>query len=303
MKDNVVALTAVLPNGDIVRTARRARKSSAGYDLTRLLVGSEGTLGIITELVLKLSPVPEAVAGGICPFPSVRAACDAVIATIQSAIPVARIELLDEVTAAAVRSHSGLALADSPLLLLEFHGSAQSVAEQSQRFGEIAEAFGGGPFEWSDKAEQRAKLWQARHDTYWACLALRPGARPIPTDVCVPIARLADCVEQTKAEIAELGLIAPLVGHVGDGNFHVQPMVDMNNPDEIATVKGFIERMVERAIAMDGTCTGEHGVGQEKRRYLELEHGPETLALMRTIKRAIDPHNLMNPGKLVDNSL
>ncbi|MBI5128320.1 MAG: FAD-binding protein [Rhodopseudomonas palustris] len=303
MKDNVVALTAVLPNGDVVRTARRARKSSAGYDLTRLMVGSEGTLGIITELVLKLSPVPEAVAGGICPFPTVRAACDAVIATIQSAIPVARIELLDEVTAAAVRSHSGLALMDSPLLLLEFHGSPQSVAEQSQRFGEIAETFGGGPFEWSDKAEQRAKLWQARHDAYWACLALRPGARPIPTDVCVPIARLADCVEQTKAEIAELGLIAPVVGHVGDGNFHVQPMVDMSNPDEIATVKRFIERMVERAIAMDGTCTGEHGVGQEKRRYLELEHGPETLALMRTIKRAIDPHNLMNPGKLVDNSL
>jgi len=303
MRDNVVALTAVLPNGDIVRTARRARKSSAGYDLTRLLVGSEGTLGIITELVLRLSPLPEAVAGGICPFPTVRSACDAVIAAIQSAIPVARIELLDEVTAGAVEAYSGLNLAKTPLLLLEFHGSPQSVAEQSERFGEIAEAFGGGPFAWSDKNEERAKLWQARHDAYWACLALRPGARPIPTDVCVPIARLADCVEETKREITELGLIAPLVGHVGDGNFHVQPMVDMSNRAEIDIVRGFIERMVERAIRMDGTCTGEHGVGQEKRKYLDLEHGPQTLAMMRSIKRAIDPNNLMNPGKLVDNSL
>jgi D-lactate dehydrogenase (cytochrome) len=303
MRENVVALTAVLPNGDIVRTARRARKSSSGYDLTRLLVGSEGTLGIITELVLRLSPIPEAVAGGICPFPTVRAACDAVIATIQSAIPVARIELLDEVTAAAVKAHSGLDLAESPQLLLEFHGSPQSVAEQSKRFGEIAEAFGGGPFAWSDKNEERAKLWQARHDAYWACLALRPGARPIPTDVCVPIARLADCVEETKRDIIELGLIAPLVGHVGDGNFHVQPMVDMNNPAEIDIVRGFVARMVERAIRMDGTCSGEHGIGQEKRKYLDLEHGPQTLAMMRSIKRAIDPNNLMNPGKLVDNSL
>ncbi len=300
MKDNVIALTAVLPNGDIVRTARRARKSSAGYDLTRLFVGSEGTLGIITELVLRLSPIPEAVAAAICPFPNVRAACDAVIATIQSALPVARIELLDEVTVAAVNRHSGLGLTESPLLLLEFHGTPDGVAEQSRRFGEIAEMFEGGPFEWSDKPEERSRLWKARHDAYWACIGLRPGARPIPTDVCVPISRLADCVEATKQEIQALGLIAPIVGHVGDGNFHVQPMVDMNNPAEINTVMQFVHRMVERAIAMDGTCTGEHGIGQEKRKYLPLEHGEQTLALMRLIKRSIDPNNIMNPGKMLE---
>jgi D-lactate dehydrogenase (cytochrome) len=300
MRDNVVALTAVLPNGEIVRTAQRARKSSAGYDLTRLFVGSEGTLGIITELVLRLSPIPEAVVGGTCAFPSVRNACDAVIATIQSAIPVARIELLDELTVQALNRYSGLGLAESALLLIEFHGTPASVAEQSERFGEIAEAFGGGSFAWSGKLEERTALWKARHDAYWACLALRPGARPIPTDVCVPISRLADCVEETKREIAELKLIAPIVGHVGDGNFHVQPLVDMSDTAEIELVKAFIGRMVERAIAMDGTCSGEHGIGQEKRKYLRREHGNETMDLMRTIKRAIDPHDIMNPGKMLE---
>jgi D-lactate dehydrogenase (cytochrome) len=300
MRDNVVALTAVLPNGEIVRTAQRARKSSAGYDLTRLFVGSEGTLGIITELVLRLSPIPEAVVGGTCAFPSVRNACDAVIATIQSAIPVARIELLDELTVRALNRYSGLGLAESALLLVEFHGTPASVAEQSERFGEIAEGFGGGPFAWSEKLEERTALWKARHDAYWACLALRPGSRPIPTDVCVPISRLADCVEETKHEIAELKLIAPIVGHVGDGNFHVQPLVDMSNTAEIELVKAFIGRMVERAIAMDGTCSGEHGIGQEKRKYLRREHGNETMDLMRTIKRAIDPHDIMNPGKMLE---
>lgn len=300
MRDNVAAVTAVLANGEVVRTARRARKSSAGYDLTRLFVGSEGTLGIVTELVLKLSPIPEAITGGACSFPDVRAACDAVIATIQSAIPVARIELLDELTVHAVNRHSGLDLPETPLLLLEFHGSPDGVAEQATRFGEIAEAFGGGPFRWSANPEERAKLWKARHDTYWACMALRPGARPIPTDVCVPISRLADCIAETKAEIAELGLPAPVVGHVGDGNFHVQPMVDMDNPEEIERVRAFVARMVERAIAMDGTCTGEHGVGQEKRKYLEREHGAATLAMMRSIKQAVDPHNIMNPGKILE---
>ncbi len=300
MRDNVVALTAVLPNGEIVRTAQRARKSSAGYDLTRLFVGSEGTLGIITELILRLSPIPEAVVGGTCAFPSVRNACDSVIATIQSAIPVARIELLDELTVQALNRYSGLGLAESALLLVEFHGTPASVAEQSERFGEIAEAFGGGPFAWSGKLEERTALWKARHDAYWACLALRPGARPIPTDVCVPISRLADCVEETKREIAELKLIAPIVGHVGDGNFHVQPLVDMSDTAEIELVKAFIGRMIERAIAMDGTCSGEHGIGQEKRKYLRREHGNETMDLMRTIKRAIDPHDIMNPGKMLE---
>lgn len=303
MRDNVIALTAVLPNGDIVKTAQRARKSSAGYDLTRLFVGSEGTLGIITELVLRLSPIPEAIAAASCPFPNVRAACDAVIETIQSALPVARIELLDEVTVAAVNRYSNLSLPETPLLLLEFHGAPDGVAEQSKRFAEIAKSFNGGPFEWSARPEDRSRLWKARHDAYWACTGLRPGARPIPTDVCVPISRLADCVEETKAEILELGLIAPLVGHVGDGNFHVQPMVNMEDQAEIDRVMQFIHRMVERAIRMDGTCTGEHGIGQEKRKYLRLEHGEQTLSLMGLIKRSVDPQNIMNPGKMLELKL
>lgn len=300
MKDNVLALTVVTADGKIIRTGSRARKSSAGYDLTRLFVGSEGTLGIITELVLRLSPIPEAISGGICSFQSVRDACDAVIATIQCAIPVARIELLDDVTVGAINAYSKLDLEEKPLLLLEFHGTPAAVAEQSERFSEIAESFGGGPFHWSRNPEERTRLWKARHDAYWACRGLRPEAQPIPTDVCVPISRLADCVEETKKEIEALGLIAPLVGHVGDGNFHVQPLVRMDDPAEIALVRDFIGRMVKRAIAMQGTCTGEHGVGQEKRRYLELEHGIEALELMRSIKSAIDPDNLMNPGKMLD---
>ena len=251
MRDNVSAVTAVLANCEVVRSARRARKSS-GYDLTRLLVGSEGTLGIITELVLKLSPIPEAIAGGACSFPDIRSACDAVVATIQHAIPVARMELLDELTVRSVNRHSKLDLPETPLLLLEFHGSRDGVAEQATRFGEIAKAFDGGPFRWSANPEERAKLWKACHDTYWACLALQPGARPIPTDVCVPISRLADCIAETKDEIAALGLLAPVVGHVGDGNFHVQPMVDMDSPEEIERVRGFIAHMAERAVSMAG---------------------------------------------------
>jgi len=299
MKDNVVSLTVVTPNGDVVKTARRAKKSSAGYDLTRLFVGSEGTLGIITEITLKLHGIPEAISGGICPFPSVRAACDAVIVTIQSGIPVARIELLDEVQIRGVNLHSKLGLPEVPMLFLEFHGTEASVAEQSQRFGEIATEYGGGPFEWATKAEDRTRLWQARHDVYWASIALRPGAKGVATDVCVPISRLADCVEETRKEIDELGLLSPIAGHVGDGNFHCMPLVDMDDPDEIARAELFIERLVERALAMGGTCTGEHGVGQKKMKYLEAEHGPEALALMRALKRTIDPKNIMNPGKVV----
>ena len=299
MKENVVSLTVVTPNGDVVKTARRAKKSSAGYDLTRLFVGSEGTLGIITEITLKLHGIPEAISGGICPFPSVRAACDAVIVTIQSGIPVARIELLDEVQIRGVNLHSKLGLPEVPMLFLEFHGTEASVAEQSQRFGEIATEYGGGPFEWATKAEDRTRLWQARHDVYWASIALRPGAKGVATDVCVPISRLADCVEETRKEIDELGLLSPIAGHVGDGNFHCMPLVDMDDPDEIARAELFIERLVERALAMGGTCTGEHGVGQKKMKYLEAEHGPEALALMRALKRTIDPKNIMNPGKVV----
>jgi D-lactate dehydrogenase (cytochrome) len=299
MKDNVVSLTVVTPDGNVVKTARRARKSSAGYDLTRLFVGSEGTLGIVTEITLKLHGIPEAISGGICPFPSVRAACDAVIVTIQSGIPVARIELLDEVQIRGVNLHSKLGLPEVPMLFLEFHGTEAGVAEQSQRFGEIAQEYGGGPFEWATKAEDRTRLWQARHDVYWASIALRPGAKGVATDVCVPISRLADCVEETRREIDELGLLSPIAGHVGDGNFHCMPLVDMDDPDEIARAELFIERLVERALAMGGTCTGEHGVGQKKMKYLEAEHGPEALALMRAIKRTIDPKNIMNPGKVV----
>jgi D-lactate dehydrogenase (cytochrome) len=299
MKDNVVSLTVVTPDGDVVKTARRAKKSSAGYDLTRLFVGSEGTLGVVTEITLRLHGIPEAISGGICPFPSVRAACDAVIVTIQSGIPVARIELLDEVQIRGVNLHSKLGLPEVPMLFLEFHGTEAGVKEQSERFSEIAAEYGGGPFEWATKAEDRTRLWQARHDVYWASIALRPGAKGVATDVCVPISRLADCVEETRKEIDELGLLSPIAGHVGDGNFHCMPLVDMDDADEVARAELFIERLVERALAMGGTCTGEHGVGQKKMKYLEAEHGPEALALMRAIKRTIDPKNIMNPGKVV----
>src|SRR5215203_5732937 len=299
MKDNVLALTVVLPNGDVIRTARRARKSSAGYDLTRLFIGSEGTLGIVTEITLKLHGIPEAISAGVCPFPSIRAACEAVIVTIQSGIPVARIELLDELQVRACNQYSKLALKEAPTLFLEFHGSDAGVKEQAERFGEIAADLGGGPFEWATKAEDRNRLWQARHDVYWSVFTLRPGAKATATDVCVPISRLAECVEATKRDADASGLVAPMVGHVGDGNFHVSPLIDMDDPDEIARVEAFISRLVERALAMEGTCTGEHGVGQNKMKYLEAEHGAGALDLMRTLKRAIDPNNIMNPGKIV----
>ncbi len=299
MKDNVLALTVVMPNGDVVRTARRAKKSSAGYDLTRLIVGSEGTLGIITEITLKLHGIPEAISAGVCPFPSIRAACEATILAIQTGLPVARIELLDEVMVRAANQYSKLALPETPMLFLEFHGSDAGVKEQAERFGEIAAEYGGGPFDWATRVEDRNRLWQARHDAYWAAGALRPGAKSIATDVCVPISRLAECVDETKRDIEASGLTAPVVGHVGDGNFHVQPLVDPDDPDEVARCMAFIERLVERALAMEGTCTGEHGVGQKKMKYLEAEHGPEALELMRTLKRAIDPDDIMNPGKIV----
>src|SRR3954467_15640843 len=299
MRDNVLALTVVLPNGDVIRTARRAKKSSAGYDLTRLFIGSEGTLGVITEITLKLHGIPEAVSAGVCPFPSIRAACEAVIVTIQSGIPVARIELLDALQVRASNLYSKLSLPETPTLFLEFHGSEAGVAEQAERFGEIAAEYGGGPFEWATKAEDRTRLWQARDDVYLASIARRPGAKGVATDVCVPISRLADCVEETRREIDELGLLSPIAGHVGDGNFHCMPLVDMDDPDEVARAELFIERLVERALAMGGTCTGEHGVGQKKMKYLEAEHGPEALELMRVLKRAIDPKNIMNPGKVV----
>ncbi len=299
MKDNVLSLKVVLANGELMTTARRARKSSAGYDLTRLIVGSEGTLGVITELTLRLSGIPEAIAAGVCPFPSVEACCEATILTIQSGIPIARIELLDALQVKACNAYSKLALPETPMLFLEFHGSDASVAEQSQRFGEIAAELGGGPFEWATRPEDRSKLWQARHDAYWAGRALRPGSAAVATDVCVPISKLAQCVIETQRDIADSRLVAPILGHVGDGNFHLTLLVDLADAGEVARAKALSERLVARALAMDGTSTGEHGVGQGKMAYLPAEHGEAALDAMRAIKRALDPDGIMNPGKIV----
>ena len=299
MKDNVLAMKVVMPDGELMTTSRRAKKSSAGYDLTRLMVGSEGTLGVITELTLKLSGIPEAIASGVCPFPSVDAACKATILTIQSGIPVARIELLDALQIKAVNAYSKLSLPEVPTLFVEFHGSDAGVAEQSQRFGEIVAELGGGPFDWATKPEDRTRLWQARHDGYWAARHLRPGAQAFATDVCVPISRLAECVTASQRAIAELNLVAPILGHVGDGNFHLSLLVDMADADEVRRAGILMERVVELALAMDGTCTGEHGVGQGKMKYLKAEHGAPALAAMAAIKRALDPQNIMNPGKIV----
>ena len=299
MMDNVRALTVVHASGEIIRTGGRAKKSAAGYDLTRLFVGSEGTLGVITEITLKLHGIPEAIAAGVCPFPTVEAACNATIATIQSGIPVARIELLDALQVKACNAYSKLTLPEMPVLFVEFHGSDAGVAEQSDRFGEIAADLGGGPFEWATRPEDRGRMWQARHDAYWAGRALRPNAKPLATDVCVPISRLAECVVETQRDIEATGLISPIVGHVGDGNFHCCPMVDTDDPAEVAALNGFMDRLVKRALAMGGTSTGEHGVGQGKMKYLEAEHGAGALDVMRAVKRALDPHDLMNPGKIV----
>jgi len=298
MKDNVLALKVVLANGEVMSTARRAKKSSAGYDLTRLIVGSEGTLGVITELTLRLAGIPEAVSSGVCPFPSVETACNAAILTIQTGIPVARIELLDALQVSACNRYSNLILPETPMLFVEFHGTAASVAEQSERFGEIAAELGGGPFDWATRIEDRTRLWQARHDAYWAARRLRPGTTAFATDVCVPISRLADCMTETQADIAASRLIAPILGHVGDGNFHLSLTVDLNDQDETTGAKAFLERLVARALAMDGTCTGEHGVGQGKMKYLAAEHGEPALAAMHAIKRALDPLDIMNPGKI-----
>jgi D-lactate dehydrogenase (cytochrome) len=299
MKDNVLALKVVLPNGELMTTARRAKKSSAGYDLTRLIVGSEGTLGVITELTLKLSGIPEAISAGVCPFPSVEAACNAAIATIQSGIPIARMELLDALQVKATNQYSKLSLPELPMLFVEFHGSPAGVAEQTERFGEIAGDLGGGPFEWATRPEDRTRLWQARHDAYWAARALRPGAQAVATDVCVPISRLAECVAETQREVAQRGLVAPILGHVGDGNFHLSLLVDLADEAEVKSAKALCERVVELALAMDGTCTGEHGVGEGKMKYLAGELGQPALTAMAAIKRAFDPDGIMNPGKIV----
>ena len=301
MKDAVLGLTVVTADGKVIKTGGRARKSSAGYDLTRLFVGSEGTLGVITEITLRLNGQPESISGGVCPFPDVKSACNAVIATIQMGLPVARIELLDNLQVRACNTYSKLELEETPTLFLEFHGSEAGVREQSEMFSAIAEEFGGGPFEWATVAEERTKLWTARHDAYWAGKTLRPEAQIMVTDVCVPISRLAECVTETEKDIRSEGIIAPIVGHVGDGNFHVQVLVDLDNPEEKRATAAFVERLSLRAIDMGGTCTGEHGVGQGKQKYLRREHG-EAIGVMQAIKQALDPDNLMNPGKILPQS-
>src|SRR5271166_3333280 len=298
MKDLVLSLGVVTADGVFLRTGSRAKKSSAGYDLTHIFVGSEGTLGVIVEIVLRLSGIPEAISAGTCSFPDVRSACNATIQTIQSGLPIARIELLDSLSVRAFNAYAHLTLPEVPMLLVEFHGTESSVAEQSGRFGEIVADNGGGNFIWATKPEERTKLWQARHEGFWAQMSLRPGARPFATDACVPISRLADCVEETLEDIGRSGLVAPIVGHVGDGNFHVSPLVDMTNPREIEAAEAFASRLAHRAIAMGGTCTGEHGVGQKKIAYMEDEHGPAALDLMRRVKAAFDPQNIFNPGKV-----
>jgi D-lactate dehydrogenase (cytochrome) len=300
MKDNVIALEVVMPDGEIIRTAQRAKKSSAGYDLTRLMVGSEGTLGLITEITLRLQGIPEAMSSACCSFPSVDAACQAVMATIQYGIPVARMELLDTASVKAVNAYAKLGLTESPLLMLEFHGTTAGAAEQADTFGEIAEDFGGTGFEWTSNAEERNRLWKARHEYYWATLQTRPGADGIATDVCVPISRLADCVGRANEMLDELDLVGMIVGHVGDGNFHTTLLVDMEDADELARAEEFIGRLNDVAISMDGTCTGEHGIGQGKRPYLSKELGPAT-RYMAAIKSAFDPDNIMNPGKILSD--
>jgi D-lactate dehydrogenase (cytochrome) len=294
MRDAVLGLEAVLADGSIITTGGRARKSSAGYDLTRLLVGSEGTLGIITSLTLRLHGIPETILSGICPFGSIEGACNVTIAALQMGLPLARIELADEVQIRACNAYSHLALPEAPTLFVEFHGTPAGAREQVEAFAEIARAEGGGELEWAERQEDRTRLWQARHDAYWAARALKPGAELLTTDVCVPISALAACVVETRKDIDRLGLLAPIVGHVGDGNFHVMPLID---PEERGKTREFVDRLVERALRFEGTCSGEHGVGQGKISYLATEHG-SGIGVMVAIKKALDPLNILNPGKI-----
>ena len=299
MRENVLGLTVVTPEGRIVRTGGRARKSSAGYDLTRLYVGSEGTLGIITEVSLRLHGVPEAVSAAVAQFPGLREAVQTVIAAMQMGIPVARIELLDEVQMDACIRYSKLEGYEAkPTLFFEFHGTADGVAEQAGLMQQIAAEHGGGEFRWAVAQEERSALWKARHNAYYAALALKPGSFGFSTDACVPISRLADCVLETREDIDATGLICAIVGHVGDGNFHVLVLFDPNDPAERAKADEFAKRVSMRAIAMGGTCTGEHGVGIHKLDALRAEHG-EAVELMARVKRALDPLDIMNPGKTV----
>jgi D-lactate dehydrogenase (cytochrome) len=298
MRENVLGLTVVLADARVIHTGGRARKSAAGYDLTRLFVGSEGTLGIITEIQLRLYGIPEAISSAVCSFSTLEGAVTTVTQTIQMGIPVARIELLDEVQMDAINRYSDLSYPVQPTLFFEFHGSDNGVREQTEMVGEIAQECGGGDFQWASRTEDRNKLWQARHDAYYAALALRPGCKGWATDVCVPISALTKCLLETRKDIDASGLLAPIVSHAGDGNFHLVFLVDTESSDEMARASGVNDRMVARALAAGGTCTGEHGVGYGKIEFLKSEHG-EAMSVMRQIKTALDPDNIMNPGKIL----
>jgi D-lactate dehydrogenase (cytochrome) len=298
MRENVLGLTVILADGRVIKTGGRSRKSAAGYDLTRLFVGSEGTLGLITEVTLRLYPQPEAASAATCTFPTIDAAVRTVIQTIQLGVPIARCELLDALTIRAVNQHSKLGLREAPMLFCEFHGTSASVAEQAQTVQAIAKEQGGMDFEWATKQEDRTRLWQARHDAYPACLRLKPGGRAMSTDVCVPISRLAECIAETNKDLRDTTIPIALFGHVGDGNFHLAIVVDPNNPDDLAEAERVNHNVVHRALAMGGTCTGEHGIGFGKLDFLDAEHG-DAVTVMRSIKQALDPRNLLNRGKVI----
>ena len=298
MRENVLALAVVLADGRVIRTGTRARKSSAGYDLTRLFGGSEGTLGVITEITVRLYPQPEAVSAAVCAFPSMGDAVRAVIETIQMGVPVARVEFLDSLAVRAINRHSNLTFRESPMLFFEFHGSEAGVAEQAGIVQEIVAQNSGADFEWATRPEDRSRLWNARHAAYFAMLQLKPGCRAVTTDVCVPISRLAECVVETEQDLKASTLPCPIVGHVGDGNFHVAMLLDPSKPEEFEEAERINHRIVQRALRMNGTCTGEHGVGMHKIGFMVEEHGEDAIGVMRSIKQALDPKNLMNPGKI-----
>ncbi len=300
MRENVLGLTVVTASGEVIRTGTRARKSAAGYDLTRLFVGSEGTLGIITEVSLRLYGLAETITAAIVNFPDIKSAAEATMQTIQLGIPVARIELVETGYIQAINAYSKTDYPELDTLFLEFHGSPDAVAEQVRMVDEISRDFGATGFRWAEREEDRQRLWRARHDAYYAGLAARPGSRGYVTDVCVPISKLAECVAETQADIVAAGVFAPIIGHVGDGNFHATIFIDPENEAEIEQALGLDKRMVERALAMGGTCTGEHGIGLGKLKHMRREHGDGAVELMQTIKRALDPQNILNPGKVVD---
>ncbi len=300
MRENVMALTVVLADGRIIHTGTRARKSSTGYDLTHLMVGSEGTLGVITEITLRLYGVAEATSAAVVPFPTLEGAVNSVIQTIQYGVSIARIELLDDVMMAAVNAYSNLEHPEQPTLFLEFNGSETGVMEQTELVKEICNENGSGEFQWSTRHEERENLWRARHDAAYAAISLRPGCKVMVTDACVPISNLADCILETRKDVVDSGLQAPIVGHVGDGNFHLSILLDPDNSQEIETAQALNDKMIKRVLMMGGTCSGEHGIGIGKMEYMEDEHG-EGINVMRQIKQALDPQNIMNPGKMLPN--